>query len=37
MFFATLEGSDEQAFYNSYVGGKCYRPIESYLCFKNKI
>ena len=27
---ATLEGSDEQAFYNSYVGGKWYRPIESY-------
>jgi len=27
---ATIEGSDEPAFYNSYVGGKWYRPIESY-------
>ena len=27
---ATIEGSDEQAFYNGYVGGKFYRPIESY-------
>ena len=27
---ATMKGSDEQAFYNSYVGGKWYRPIESY-------
>ena len=30
---ATIEGSDEQAFYNSYVGGKWYRPIESYKPF----
>ena len=27
---ATLKDSDEQAFYNGYVGGKFYRPIESY-------
>ena len=27
---ATIEGTDEPAFYNSYVGGKWYRPIESY-------
>ena len=27
---STIEGSDEPAFYNSYVGGKWYRPIESY-------
>jgi hypothetical protein len=25
-----IADSDEQAFYNSYVGGKWYRPIESY-------
>jgi len=27
---ATVEGTDEPAFYNSYVGGKFYRPVESY-------
>ena len=27
---AVIEGSDEPAFYNSYVGGKFYRPVESY-------
>ena len=27
---AVIEGSDEPAYYNSYVGGKWYRPIESY-------
>jgi hypothetical protein len=27
---ATMEDSDEPAYYNSYVGGKFYRPIESY-------
>ena len=27
---AKIEGSDEPSFYNSYVGGKFYRPIESY-------
>ena len=27
---STIEGTDEPAFYNSYVGGKFYRPIESY-------
>ena len=27
---ATIEGSDEPAFYNSYVGGKFYPPIELY-------
>jgi group I intron endonuclease len=30
---ATLKDSDEQAFYNGYVGGKFYRPIESYTSF----
>ena len=33
---ATIEGSDEPAYYNSYVGGKWYRPIESYQVL-NKI
>jgi len=27
----TLEGTDEPAFYNSYVGGKWYRPVEHYI------
>ena len=27
---AVIEGTDEPAYYNSYVGGKFYRPIESY-------
>jgi len=27
---STIPGSDEPAFYNSYVGGKWYRPVESY-------
>jgi len=27
---ATMKDSDDPAFYNSYVGGKFYRPIESY-------
>jgi hypothetical protein len=27
---STLEGTDEQAYYNSRVGGKFYRPVESY-------
>ena len=27
---ATIEGSDEPAYYNSYVGGKFYRPLESF-------
>ena len=27
---AVIEGTDKPAFYNSYVGGKFYRPIESY-------
>jgi hypothetical protein len=26
---ATLEGSDERAYYNAYVGGKFFPPIES--------
>ena len=30
---ATIEGTDKPAFYNSYVGGKFYRPIESYKPF----
>jgi len=28
---STVEGSDKPAFYNSYVGGKFYRPVESYV------
>jgi|TARA_A100000172_G_scaffold68147_1_gene47894 hypothetical protein len=28
---STLEGSDEPAYYNSYVGGKFYRPVEEYV------
>ena len=27
---STLEGTDEQAYYNSRVGGKFFRPVESY-------
>jgi len=27
---ATLKDSDDPAFYNGYVGGKWYRPVESY-------
>ena len=27
---AVLEGTDEPAYYNNYVGGKWYRPVESY-------
>ena len=27
---STMEGSDEHAYYNSRVGGKFYRPVESY-------
>ena len=27
---AVIEGTDKPAFYNSYVGGKWYRPVESY-------
>jgi hypothetical protein len=27
---SVIEGTDEPAFYNSYVGGKFYRPVESY-------
>ena len=27
---STIEGSDEPAFYNSFVGGKFYRPVEEY-------
>jgi len=27
---STMEGSDESAYYNSRVGGKFYRPVESY-------
>jgi len=35
---STIEGSDEPAYYNSYVGGKFYRPIESYDdIFKQKL
>ena len=33
---ATIEGTDEPAFYNSYVGGKFYRPVESYTSEFNK-
>ena len=27
---STLEGTDDPAFYNNYVGGKFYRPVEEY-------
>jgi len=27
----TLEGTDEAAFYNNYVGGKFYRPVQEYV------
>tara|TARA_R100001369_G_scaffold26625_2_gene47968 strand:- start:1369 stop:1767 length:399 start_codon:yes stop_codon:yes gene_type:complete len=27
---SVLEGTDEPAFYNNYVGGKFFRPVESY-------
>ena len=27
---STLEGTDEHAFYNSRIGGKFFRPVESY-------
>jgi hypothetical protein len=27
---SVIEGTDEPAFYNSYVGGKFYRPVESF-------
>jgi len=27
---STFKGTDEAAFYNSYVGGKWFRPVESY-------
>jgi len=28
---STLEGTDEPAFYNNYVGGKFYRPVQEYM------
>ena len=36
---AVLEGTDEPAFYNGYVGGKFYRPIQEYVerKFKEKL
>ena len=27
----TLEGTDEAAYYNNYVGGKFYRPVQEYF------
>tara|TARA_R100000008_G_scaffold71816_2_gene49788 strand:- start:2089 stop:2481 length:393 start_codon:yes stop_codon:yes gene_type:complete len=27
---STLEGTDEPAYYNNYVGGKYYRPVEEF-------
>tara|TARA_R110000787_G_scaffold42665_1_gene104843 strand:+ start:1502 stop:1897 length:396 start_codon:yes stop_codon:yes gene_type:complete len=27
---STMEGTDEPSFYNSFVGGKFYRPVEEY-------
>ena len=26
----TLEGTDEPAYYNNYIGGKFYRPVQEY-------
>jgi len=39
VLMATLEGSDERAYYNAYVGGKFFPPIEMYQDpeFKKKI
>jgi hypothetical protein len=28
---STLEGTDEAAYYNNYVGGKFYRPVQEYV------
>ena len=28
---ATIEGTDEPAYYNNYVGGKFYRPVQKYV------
>ena len=28
---ATIEGTDEPAYYNIYVGGKFYRPVQKYV------
>ena len=27
---STLEGTDEPAYYNKYVGGKFYRPVQEF-------
>jgi len=27
----TLGGTDEPAYYNNYIGGKFYRPVQSYV------
>ena len=36
VLIATIEGTDEPAFYNSYVGGKFFPPIESYTPERRK-
>jgi len=28
---ATIEGTDEPAYYNNYVGGKFFRPVQKYV------
>ena len=28
---ATLEGTDEAAYYNNYIGGKFYRPVQEHV------
>ena len=30
MFYVVLDGTDTPAYYNNYVGGKFYRPVEEY-------
>ena len=30
---STLEGTEEAAYYNNYVGGKFYRPVQLYIDF----
>ena len=30
-FKVSVEGTDDAAFYNNYVGGKFYRPVQEYF------
>ena len=31
VLIATLEGTDEAAYYNNYIGGKIYRPVQEHV------